>query len=352
MNQPTAAKIRSAHAKAVGGGRKRCRKGKNCSATCIAGGEICLVELPEPVSIATSKLAAMVMNRGGKSATMGPLAAAPTGRTEAQQMGAQSKQARIKAEEDKVKQRTLDSMAANQAKAGFGKPKPQNPEDLKPLRGGNQGSSEPDYGKWNEIKRGNYGKVSISPDGTRAVKELLTDKDGKKGEFGEYEVQLAKRMGQLGHSPRIHRATQDALEMDVAKGQPLWKDYKRGEGEPRMNGPQATKAAAAIQALHKLGFAHGDMHALQFLVDGNNVKLVDYGLSVPTSRQPVRVLQDLSKINPLIDWKNPELAGNRYVQLVNKYLDPYKEIKGTSQKAKQQKQQLAEAYLRELEQMQ
>jgi tRNA A-37 threonylcarbamoyl transferase component Bud32 len=298
MNQPTAAKIRSAQAKAVGGGRKRCRKGKNCSATCIASGEICLVELPEPVSIATSKLAAMVMNRGGKSPEMaGPMKAVAGGGTEAQ-------------------------------------------------------SSPPDYGKWNEIKRGNYGKVSISPDGTRAVKELLTDKDGKKGEFGEYEVQLAKRMGQLGHSPRIHRATQDALEMDVAKGQPLWKDYKRGEGEPKMNGAQATKAAAAIQALHKLGFAHGDMHALQFLVDGNNVKLVDYGLSVPTSRQPVRVLQDLSKINSLLDWKNPELAGNRYVQLVNKYLDPYKEIKGTSQKAKNQKQQLAEAYLKELEQMQ
>ena len=287
MNQPTASKIRSAQAKAVGGSRKRCRKGKNCSATCIAAGEICLVELPEPVGVATSKVAGMVMaQRGGSPGTAG------------------------------------------------------------------QGSSEPDYGKWNEIKRGNYGKVSISPDGTRAVKELLTDKDGKKGEFGEYEAQLAKRMGELGHSPRIHRSTPDVLEMDIAKGEPLWKDYKRGEGEPKMNGAQATKAAASIQALHKLGFAHGDMHALQFLVDGNNVKLVDYGLSVPTSRQPVRVLQDLSKINPLIDWKNPELAGNRYVQLVNKYLDPYKEIKGTSQKAKNQKQQLAEAYLKELEQMQ
>jgi len=211
---------------------------------------------------------------------------------------------------------------------------------------------QPDYTKWNPVAQGNYGKVSISPDGTRAVKELLIGKDGKKGEFGEFEVELAKKMGQLGHSPRIHRATPDVLEMDVAKGKPLWEGYARGENEPRMNTAQATKAAAAIKALHKMGFAHGDMHALQFLVDGNNVKLVDYGLSVPTSRQPARVMQDLSKIAGLINWKNPELAGNPYVQLANKYLDQYKEVKGVSKAAKTKKTQLGEAYLRELEQLQ
>jgi hypothetical protein len=104
-----------------------------------------------------------------------------------------------------------------------------------------------DYTKWNTVAQGNYGKVSISPDGTRAVKELLTGKDGKKGEFGEYEVQLAKKMGELGHSPRIYKATDKALEMDVAKGAPLWKGYARGENEPKMNAAQATKAAAAIK---------------------------------------------------------------------------------------------------------
>jgi tRNA A-37 threonylcarbamoyl transferase component Bud32 len=218
--------------------------------------------------------------------------------------------------------------------------------------GGGGGETVTDYSKWNEVKRGNYGVVSISPDGTRAVKELLTGKDGKKGEFGEFEVQLAKKMGELGHSPRIYKATDKALEMDVAKGKPLWEGYSRGKDEPMMNATQATKAAAAIRDLHKLGFAHGDMHALQFLVDGNNVKLVDYGLSVPTSKQPVRVLQDLSKINSLINWKNPELANNSYVQLVNKYLDQYKEVKGTSQAAKNKKTRLGEAYLKELEQLQ
>jgi predicted Ser/Thr protein kinase len=143
------------------------------------------------------------------------------------------------------------------------------------------------YSTWEEVAKGNYGKVSISPDGTRAVKELLTGDDGKKGEFGEYEVELATKMGELGHSPRVYRATPDLIEMDAAKGAPLWKSYRRAEGEPTMDANQATKAAAAIRDLHKMGFAHGDMHALQFLVQGDNVKLVDFGLSVPTSRQPV-----------------------------------------------------------------
>ena len=209
-------------------------------------------------------------------------------------------------------------------------------------------SEQPDYSKWRAVAEGNYGKVSISPDGTRAVKELLTGKDGKKGEFGPYEVELATRMGELGHSPKIFKATPDALEMEVAKGKPLWASYSKGEDEPVMNAAQATKAAAAIRDLHKMGFAHGDMHALQFLVDGDNVKLVDFGLSVPTSREPARVMQDLAKIAKLVQWDNPELAGNPYAQLVNRYLPQYREITGYSQAAKAKRAQLGQQYLDDL----
>ena len=144
FEEPTGSEIRASRRNAVGGGRKRCKKGKNCSAACIQAGMYCLVDMPEPAAIATTKVAGMLEKlMSGKlpapaaptAEKLKPMAAAPVGRTEAQKMGAQTKQARKKAEEDKLKQRMLDSMRANQAKQGFGKPKPQNPEDLKPLRG-------------------------------------------------------------------------------------------------------------------------------------------------------------------------------------------------------------------------
>jgi len=79
---PTASAIRAANRSAVGGGRKRCRKGKNCSATCIDANKDCLVGLPEPVSVATSKVAKMLQEKQGgeapAAATPAPTQGAPT----------------------------------------------------------------------------------------------------------------------------------------------------------------------------------------------------------------------------------------------------------------------------------
>ena len=65
---PSGAEVRAAKRNAVGGGRKRCRKGKNCSAACIQAGMACLVEMPEPASVATSKVVGMLQERQGKVA--------------------------------------------------------------------------------------------------------------------------------------------------------------------------------------------------------------------------------------------------------------------------------------------
>lgn len=64
-SQPTASSIRSAKIKAIGGSRKRCKKGKNCSATCIDPREDCLVEMPEQISIATTKVVQMLQSKRG-----------------------------------------------------------------------------------------------------------------------------------------------------------------------------------------------------------------------------------------------------------------------------------------------
>lgn len=49
--------IKAAKAKAVGGKKDRCRKGKSCSATCISGWKACLVEMPDMVSTSVKKFA-------------------------------------------------------------------------------------------------------------------------------------------------------------------------------------------------------------------------------------------------------------------------------------------------------
>ena len=209
--------------------------------------------------------------------------------------------------------------------------------------------SEEKYSNWNTLAQGNYGKVSVNPEGTRVVKTLLTGKDGKKGTFGPHEVELATKMGELGHSPKIHSHSADHLEMDIAPGKPLWAKYSRGENEPVMNAAQAKKAGEAIKSLHKLGYSHGDMHSQQFLVNGNDVKLVDYGLSRKIKENPVKVMQDLYKISRLVGWDNPELSRDPYFALVNRHLDEYKAVKGTSKAAVAQRAAIADNYLKELE---
>ena len=211
-----------------------------------------------------------------------------------------------------------------------------------------KGTEVAGYDKWNTLAKGNYGEVKINPEGTRVVKTLLTH-NGQKGEFGPYEVELATKMGELGHSPKIHSHSEDHIEMDVAPGKTLWANYTRGKGEPVMNAAQAKKAGDAIRALHELGFAHNDNHALQYLVDGDNVKLVDFGLSVPLSRNPAKAMNDLSKIDPLVRWNNPELANDPYFAHVNKYLAEFKAVEGEGKKAKNQRLKIAEAYLKGLE---
>ena len=90
---PTRSDIRSAQRKAVGGGRKRCRKGKNCSAACIQAGMICLVDLPESAGVATTKVRNMLQQRlqGKMAAPAAPTAAGLKPSPESQALKSEAK---------------------------------------------------------------------------------------------------------------------------------------------------------------------------------------------------------------------------------------------------------------------
>jgi hypothetical protein len=59
----TDAQIERAKRMAVGGRRKRCTRGKSCSATCIAGNKICLVDLPWVANTAINKVRARLLKK-------------------------------------------------------------------------------------------------------------------------------------------------------------------------------------------------------------------------------------------------------------------------------------------------
>jgi len=214
-----------------------------------------------------------------------------------------------------------------------------------------QESRMPDVSKMKKLAEGNYGIVYKDEANNRVVKTL---KEGK--EWGQYEVELGKKMAELGHSPKVHSSSPQHIEMDNIDGKPLWSNgYNRTEEEKerdvKMTIVQAAKSLKAIKDLHKMGYYHGDMHNQQFMVDGeggSESSLIDYGLSDKIESNPTKAVIDFNKVYKLLDIDRPEFDNDPYAQLVRKTVFDYKEVKGASKKAKEQKLQIAKNYAQQL----
>jgi tRNA A-37 threonylcarbamoyl transferase component Bud32 len=220
------------------------------------------------------------------------------------------------------------------------------------MEGDQKPSGTPDVSKMKKLAEGNYGVVYQDPQTGHVVKTL---KEGK--EWGPHEVELGRKMGELGHSPKIYSASKDHIEMDFSKGKPLWTGgFNRTEDEKerdvKMTPEQAQKALAAIKDLHKMGFYHGDMHNEQFLTDGEGGKdatLIDYGLSGKIQDQPHKALVDFNKVGKLIDIYRPEFDKDPYVNLVRESIDEYKAAKGQSKAAVAKRSEIGLNYLKKLQ---
>jgi tRNA A-37 threonylcarbamoyl transferase component Bud32 len=176
-----------------------------------------------------------------------------------------------------------------------------------------------DKSEWEYLTKGNYGSVEIDRN-----QKLIRKTNVPGRNFGPHEAELQKLMGDSGFSPKLHKASDTEIVMDLAPGKTIWKDYRPGEGEKGVafSPKQAEEAANAMLFLHKSGFFHGDMHSLQWMVDGDKPMLIDFGLSGKAQENPRKVLQDWTKGSAFIGLGS--ISGDRGEKLRD-FVSQYKE---------------------------
>lgn len=278
--QPTRSEIRSAKGKAVGGGRKRCKKGKNCSAACIQSGMVCLVEMPESAGVSLGRVAGALSKRAPSMPSdmkrqLGALGGAPQ-------------------ETINVKAKTIEKSSAPLTASGGTRYERGNAKDFdkdletKSLRR----VGDKNYNGWEDssksgskaVGEGSYGTVMKNADGTYV----------KRGAISDTEADIIKTLGERGIGPKLIAADINGKHdwhgedfVDIRNGRiAMSKVPGRPMGENA--GPDTMfgdKQAAdiywkAMGDLHRLGIAHNDAHIDNIMVDGKGVgRWVDLGLS-------------------------------------------------------------------------
>ena len=214
-------------------------------------------------------------------------------------------------------------------------------------------SAQPTFTNNNILAQGNFGKVTLSDDGKVVKKELLTERDGN--QWGTLEIELGVKMGEAGHSPKVysHLTNDSQIVMDVAPGKPLWASFRQDkETEPTsMSEPAGRKTLGAILYMHQnLKAYHGDLHSQQMIIDGDDVQLIDFGLSgrIEGDDGWAKATTDIRKARKIIGLERfqeePGLIGD-----IAKLFTADGEIKGSSKAAKAAKQETVDAYRKLLE---
>ena len=329
--QPTRSKIAAAQRNAVGGGRKRCKKGKNCSAACIQSGMICLVEMPESAGVSLGKVAGALSKRapsmpsdmkrqlgalGGAPQETKPNSLEPWATNQlrdrldaAKKLGRKDMEDKIQAELDRrsnaqgnkrvsdavdVQAKTIEKSAAPLTASGGTRYERGNSKDFdedletKSLRR----VGDKNYNGWEDssksgskaVGEGSYGAVMRNADGTYV----------KRGAISDTEADIIRTLGERGIGPKLIAAdingkhdwhSEDFVDirngriaMSRVAGQPM------GEGagpDTRFGNKQAADIYwKALGDLHRLGIAHNDAHINNILVDdGGRGRWVDLGLA-------------------------------------------------------------------------
>ena len=261
---------------AVGGKRKRCTKGKNCSAACIQADMVCMVDLPW-VGPELTKIKSAIMKKASgvavpptppaeepKAPAATPPAAAPKppAVTPSQQPPTNAPPHVVKAYKfDEVLVNKVDRREGDTSYTGWAD------------------SYDP---KTKKLGQGAFGTVVMNPDGTVIKRGIISDT----------EAQAIAVAGKAGIGPRLIAAdigpnnsvkTSSPVQLKDGRIAMTKIDGKQAEllNGQTINGVTATDAFWKARAgLHKAGIAHNDMHTDNVLIDDKGVgKVVDLGFA-------------------------------------------------------------------------
>ena len=317
--------ITRAQSKAVGGGRKRCTKGKSCSATCIANGLLCRVDLPAPLLESVGKAINAIKNSNEAAPVIAKTEPNSKDLEPKFNQGVARFKNLVKRVINKVKgpqkepeppvERSRPPQPATEDKSVKGKEKKlldqtkqivSNVLDsLARAKEGKQikveGSVNPDKVKWSSVEGsgsrfqggGTYGSFFTVP-----TKKLLGFSDNmpenigvKVGRIGQGEPFIAKKLGDSDLGPKLIAAKflnkaisstdsgtvhKGVMAMEVVPGQPYYKIPNK-----TINGINTKDAYwKARSQLHKMGIAHNDAHGGNVIIDDRGkARFVDLGLA-------------------------------------------------------------------------
>jgi predicted Ser/Thr protein kinase len=119
------------------------------------------------------------------------------------------------------------------------------------------------------LGQGAFGRVTLNADGT--VTKEYTRRVTEKSIANE--VKFQRLAAEAGLAPKVLGSSSGSITMELAKGQVA------SSFDKATRSVIATKAIEASKELHKLGFAHNDIHPGNVMYDTNTgkVQFIDFG---------------------------------------------------------------------------
>lgn len=264
---PKESRIARAKAAAVGGKRKRCTKGKNCSAACIAANMVCLVDLPWAGPSLTKVSQTIQQKKTGGMAPALPALSKPSSSPAPAPVAPQPPPVNAPPHVSKAYgfDKNFDSSSAR--KEGDASYK------------GWEGSYDSGTKK---LGQGTFGTVVLNPDGTVVKRGIISDTEAaiikKAGDAGVSAKLIAAEIG-----PKNGIKTSAPVQMHdgrIAMTKVEGKPAEQVAGQTFNGVTAADSFWKARAALHKTGIAHNDMHSDNVLVDNKGKgTVIDLGFA-------------------------------------------------------------------------